>query len=270
VAKHIPGPLYFQQQGATGTPMIFLHSTPDEHRLWLYQTAHFSAWYRTVAVDLAGYGRSPIPQDGVSLADQAEACWEVLDRVAPGQRAIVHGNSMGSFIAYHMVKQRPQQCHCLIMSGTGYIPGPVRQPMKVWRERYQKEGIALRHYQVLDHFSDAAKTQPAVRWYADMVCEMNNPGTVAAIVAMNGALMNAEPDSFWESCPVPLMIVSGTADRNHAAAEELHRRMKGSELRVIEGAGHAVMQEAPWQYDGYTIGFLDSLGLWPGPKPEGN
>ena len=78
MAHHIPGPLYFQQQGATGTPMIFLHSTPDEHRLWLYQTAHFSAWYRTVAVDLAGYGRSPIPQDGVSLADQAAAAATAL------------------------------------------------------------------------------------------------------------------------------------------------------------------------------------------------
>jgi pimeloyl-ACP methyl ester carboxylesterase len=245
--------------------MIFLHSTPDDHRLWMYQTAHFSAWYRTIAVDLAGYGRSPIPQDGVSLADQAEACWEAVDRISDG-KIVVHGNSMGSFIAYHMTKQRPERCHCLIMSGTGYIPGPVRAPMKAWKERYEKEGIALRHYQLLDHFSDAAKKLPVVQHYARMVVELNNPATVQGIIAMNAALMNAEPDSFWESCPVPLMIVSGTADRNHAAAEELHRRMKGSEFRVVEGAGHAVMQEAPWLYDGYCIEFLTKLGLWPGPR----
>ena len=46
MARHIPGPLYFQQSGATGTPMVFLHSTPDDHRFWMYQTAHFSAWFR--------------------------------------------------------------------------------------------------------------------------------------------------------------------------------------------------------------------------------
>jgi len=267
VAKHIPGPLYYQQQGATGPVMIFLHSTPDDHRLWLYQTAHFSAWYRTIAVDLAGYGRSPIPQDGVTLADQAEACWEVVDRVdGGGGQIVVQGNSMGSFIAFHMCKQRPERAHCLIMSGTGFIPGPVRQPMKVWRERYLKEGIGLRHYQLLDHFSDAAKKKPEVQYYANMVVELNNPATVGAIAAMNGALMNAEPDSFWEDCPVPLMIVSGTADRNHPAAEVLHKRMKGSQFRVVEGAGHAVMQENPALYDSYCIEFLDSLGLWPGPK----
>jgi hypothetical protein len=34
---------------------------------------------------------------------------------------------------------------------------------------------------------------------------------------------------------------------------------------VIEGAGHSVMQEAPWQYDRYCIEFLAKLGLWTGP-----
>ncbi len=264
MARHIPGPLYYQQLGATGTPMIFLHSTPDDHRLWLYQTARFSSWYRTIAVDLAGYGRSAAPQAGVTVADQAEACWEVVDRVAPGQKTIVQGNSMGSFIGFHMAKQRPERAHCLIMSGCGYLPGPVRAPMKRWKDRYEAEGIALRHLQVLDHFSDAAKALPHVRHYADMVVELNNASTLGAIVAMNAALMTAEPDAFWADCPVPLLIVSGTADRNHPAAEELHRRLAGSELRVIEGAGHAVMQEAPWDYDRFAIEFLARLGLFPG------
>jgi pimeloyl-ACP methyl ester carboxylesterase len=264
MAKHIPGPLYYEQLGRTGAPMIFLHSTPDDHRLWMYQTAHFSSWYRTIAVDLAGYGRSPIPQDGVTIADQAASCWEVVDAVAPG-KTIIHGNSMGSFIGYHMAKQRPAETHCLIMSGTGFIPGPVREPMRRWKERYEKEGIALRHYQVLDHFSDAAKKLPHVQHYAKMVVELNNSGTVGAIVAMNHALTQAEPDEFWRQCPVPLLIVSGTADRNHQAAVALHEFNKGSQFGVIEGAGHSVMQEAPWQYDRYCIEFLAKLGLWTGP-----
>ena len=75
--------------------MIFLHSTPDDHRLWMYQTAHFSAWYRCLAVDLPGYGRSAAPQPGLKIEDMAEACWEVIDRVTSGG-AIIHGNSLGS------------------------------------------------------------------------------------------------------------------------------------------------------------------------------
>jgi pimeloyl-ACP methyl ester carboxylesterase len=71
VARHIPGPLYYEQQGASGTPMLFLHSTPDDHRLWMFQTAHFSAWYRCIAVDFAGYGRAPAPPPGGGVVFQA-------------------------------------------------------------------------------------------------------------------------------------------------------------------------------------------------------
>src|SRR6185312_7501427 len=71
MARHIPGPLHFVQQGADGMPMLFIHSTPDDHRLWYIQTAHFSSWYRTIAVDLAGYGHSPAPQQGVQVTDQS-------------------------------------------------------------------------------------------------------------------------------------------------------------------------------------------------------
>jgi 3-oxoadipate enol-lactonase len=264
VAAHIPGPLYYQQQGPTGIPMIFLHSTPDDHRLWMYQTAHFSAWYRTVAVDLAGYGRSPIPQPGVTIPDQAAACWEVLDRVAPGQKAIIHGNSMGSMIAKHMVAQQPERTLALIVSGTGYIK--VRTPMARWEARYKEEGIDLRYKQCLDHFSPAAQERPLVKHYASMVCELNNHGTLASIIAMNQALQVTDTDEFYASLKGPMLIISGTADRNHPAAVELQKYMKGSELKAIDNAGHAVMQEAPWLYDKYSIQFLAKHGLWSGPE----
>jgi pimeloyl-ACP methyl ester carboxylesterase len=260
LAAHIPGPLYFQQQGPTGIPMIFLHSTPDDHRLWMYQQAHFSSWYRTIAVDLAGYGRSPIPQPGVSVPDQAMACWEVLDRIAPGEKAIIHGNSMGSMIAKHMVYQQPERTLALIISGTGYIR--VRTPMAKWEERYKAEGIDLRYLQCLDHFSVPMQEKPLTQYYSKMVCELNNHGTLASIIAMNQALQVPDSDEFYAALKRPTLIISGDADRNHASAIELQKHMEGSILKTIVGAGHAVMQESPWEYDRYSIEFLTDLGLW--------
>ena len=260
MAAHIPGPLYFHQQGPTGIPMIFLHSTPDDHRLWMFQQAHFSSWYRTIAVDLAGYGRSPIPQAGVSIPDQAVACWEVLDRVAPGEKAIIHGNSMGSMIAKHMAHQRPERTAALIISGTGYLP--VRSPMAKWEARYKEEGIDLRYKQCLDHFSPRKQELPLVQYYSKMVCELNSLGTVESIIAMNQALQVPDTDAFYAGITVPTLIISGTADRNHQTAVDLVKYIKGSILQSIDDAGHAVMQEAPWAYDQYCIEFLTGLRLW--------
>jgi pimeloyl-ACP methyl ester carboxylesterase len=47
-------------------------------------------------------------------------------------------------------------------------------------------------------------------------------------------------------------------------AEELARRIKGCEYKVIEGAGHSSMMEAPWEFDRYCIDFLKKHGLFPG------
>jgi pimeloyl-ACP methyl ester carboxylesterase len=154
----------------------------------------------------------------------------------------------------------------LILSGCGYLP--KRDAMSVWAKRYAEEGLDLRFKQVLDHFSPAAQNLPHVQHYARMVCELNNPSTVASIIAMNQALMNdPEPDEFFATLTMPVLIISGTADRNHKAAELLHGHIKGSAFRAIDGAGHAAMLEAPWAYDRHVIAFLDRHGLWPGEPP---
>jgi pimeloyl-ACP methyl ester carboxylesterase len=261
MAARIPGPLYFEQQGRSGTPMVFLHSTPDDHRLWLYQAAHFSPWYRTIAIDLGGYGRSPAVPDGVTLADAAAACWEAVDRVSDGP-IILHGNSIGSGVAQRMVEQQSDRVQALILSGTGYSPSA--EVFQRWVERYRNEGIELRHKQLFDHFAPAARNDPILTYYAAMVIELNNAGTLASIIAMNQANVDRPPESYYRTIKVPTLIIAGTEDRTYKSSFDLQRLIAGSEHRSIDGAGHAPMIEMPCEYDKDTIDFLKKLGLWPG------
>lgn len=260
MANHIPGPLYYEQQGQSGIPMLFLHSTPDDHRLWMFQTAYFSAWYRTIAIDLAGYGRSPAPQKGVRIVDQADACWEVVDRITSGG-IIIQGNSMGSMIARIMAAQRPERTLALIISGCAYQP--ERSQMKEWGERFRNEGLKLRHEQILYHFAPARRNDPLMLWYADMLCALDNLGTLDSIIAMNEALQTTHPAEFGEGIVSPALLISGSVDRNHPNAPELARRIKGCEYKVVEGAGHSSNFEAPWEFNGYCTDFLKKHGLFP-------
>ncbi|MCZ6610380.1 MAG: alpha/beta hydrolase, partial [Alphaproteobacteria bacterium] len=41
-----------------GPPMVLIHANPFDHNLWMYQIAHFSTWFKVIAVDIRGYGRS--------------------------------------------------------------------------------------------------------------------------------------------------------------------------------------------------------------------
>jgi pimeloyl-ACP methyl ester carboxylesterase len=228
----------------------------------MFQTARFSAWYRTISIDLAGYGRSPNVHSGVTLDDQARACWDAIDRVSP-EPVIIQANSIGASVATHMANQKPERVLALVLSGTGY--GTSAEVMWKWVERYRQEGIGLRHEQLLDHFSEAAQQHPLVRHYADMVVELNNAGTNESIVAMNeaNARSRPRPEAFYDALTMPMLVVSGTEDRTFASAEALHRRIAHSEFAAIDKVGHACNFEAPWEYDRICIDFLRRHGLFP-------
>ncbi|MFM9969193.1 MAG: alpha/beta fold hydrolase [Burkholderiales bacterium] len=262
MARHIPGPLYFERQGATGRPMAFMHSTPDDLRFWMFQMAHFSAWFRCIAIDAAGYGRSPAAAEGVTMDDQASAHWEAIDRVTTDP-VILHGNSMGSLTVRIMAVQRPERVSALILSGVGYSTN-MREIQDRWKKRYTEEGIALRNFQVLDHFCDRMKKDPLVQHYASMVDELNNLSTLASIIAMNEALASFDmSDDYMARIKAPTLIITGTEDRSHAGVPELQKRIKGCEVRNMVGAGHANNFEKPWEYDQHVIEFLTKHGLYP-------
>jgi len=261
LAHHIPGPLYFEQLGATGIPMVFLHSTPDDHRLWMYQTAHFSSWYRTIAIDMAGYGRSPAVQKGVTMEDMAAACWEAVDRVS-GDAVIIHGNSMGGSVTQRMWHQHPERVKALVLSGTGF--SQATDVFKRWVERYTAEGVALRYEQLFDHFSAAHKSDPILRFYADMVVELNNEGTCASIIAMNEANAHRPPEAFYRAITAPTLIMAGVEDRSYQSSVALSKLIPRAEFQAIEGVAHAPMIETPADYDRHAIAFLKKHGLFPG------
>jgi pimeloyl-ACP methyl ester carboxylesterase len=88
VAAHIEGPLYYERMGTIGPVMAFVHPNPMDQSCWIFQMAHLSTWYRCIAVDIPGYGRSPKGTPGLTMDDMAQACWEAIDDVAPGERAL--------------------------------------------------------------------------------------------------------------------------------------------------------------------------------------
>ena len=82
MAKHIDGPLYYEQMGRTGPVMAFVHPNPMDQSCWIFQMAQLSTWYRCIAIDIPGYGRSPKARPGLTMQDTAQACWETIEDIA--------------------------------------------------------------------------------------------------------------------------------------------------------------------------------------------
>jgi pimeloyl-ACP methyl ester carboxylesterase len=152
MAKNIDGPLYYERMGRTGPVMAFVHPNPMDQSCWIFQMAQMSTWYRCIAIDVPGYGRSPKCRKGVTMNDVAQGCWEAIDEIAPGENAILVGCSVGSAIISYMHHIRPAKTSALILSGTGYNPGKAFAHQRI--ADYKKYGIDFRRqgrnfYQVM-------------------------------------------------------------------------------------------------------------------------
>jgi pimeloyl-ACP methyl ester carboxylesterase len=258
----IKGSLHAEVTGPSdASSMVFVHANPMDGSSWLYQIAHFSAWYRCIAIDLPGYYRSPPAGAGLRLEDVAAACWTAVDRRSDSDRAILVGSSVGSFVVQHMYHLRPEATQALILSGTGWYE--VKPFVSHRVAGFREHGIDYRYRYTLETFSDAFRSTPLAEWFARLFCERNSSADLDTIVMLFEAQAVPEPEALQSDLQAPVLIVSGSEDPSHEAAFVLRDRLPNAEIVTLEGAGHACHMEQPWAFDREVISFLRQLGQAP-------
>lgn len=80
-----------------GEPLVFIHGLSGCWQNWLENIPHFAKTRRVIALDLPGFGASPMPTEKISINGYAAVVDQLLDQLDIGEAAIV-GNSMGGFI----------------------------------------------------------------------------------------------------------------------------------------------------------------------------
>lgn len=263
MAQHIHGPLYYERMGWTGPVLAFVHPNPMDQSCWIFQMARFSTWFRCIAIDIPGYGRSPPADAGLTTADMAEACWEAIDGAFPGATAILVGCSVGSAIVPFMYHHLPDRTSAMVLSGTGYNPGKEFAQRRI--ESYTANGIDFRWPYTLEDLSPAFRATPLAHYFADLFTERNASANLQTILHQFEALRQPEPEGHHEDIACPTVILTGSEDATHHSAFALQARIPGCELKVLPGAGHACHMEQPWLFDRFMIEFLTRHKLFPGP-----
>ena len=265
MAAHIQGPLYYERAGRTGPIIAFVHPNPMDQSCWLYQMAHFSTWYRCIAIDLPGYGRSPKADAGLRMEDVAEACWEAIDDCFPGEPVILAGCSIGSALLPYMHNLQEDRTKAIVVCGTGYDPKKEFAPGRI--KAYTEQGVDYRWDYTFQDFSPVFRPSPLAHYFASIFTERNDLADVETIILQFQALMQPEPGGHHAKIKCPMTILTGSEDSAHQRAFALKERVRGCELRVLPGAGHACQMEQPWLFDRMMIEFLRKHGLFPGPPP---
>jgi pimeloyl-ACP methyl ester carboxylesterase len=103
-----------------GPPILFVHGLSGSWQNWLEQLPVFASDHRVVAIDLPGFGYSPMPTHKITISGYARALDGVMDVLGIDAAAVV-GNSMGGFVATELAIAFPQRVERLVLAAPAGI-----------------------------------------------------------------------------------------------------------------------------------------------------
>lgn len=89
-----------------GPPVVFVHGLSGVWQNWLETLPDIARDHRAIALDLPGFGRSPMPAGPISITGYARLLGGLLDALDLPSATLV-GNSMGGFVAADLAIQEP-------------------------------------------------------------------------------------------------------------------------------------------------------------------
>jgi pimeloyl-ACP methyl ester carboxylesterase len=98
----------------SGPAVVFLHGLSGCWQNWLQSIPPLAADHRVIALDLPGFGESPMPAEPITVRGYARLVVELLDALGVEEATIV-GNSMGGFIGCEMAIRYPARVRRLVL-----------------------------------------------------------------------------------------------------------------------------------------------------------
>jgi 2-succinyl-6-hydroxy-2,4-cyclohexadiene-1-carboxylate synthase len=200
--------------------------------------------YRPVAVDLRGHG-----QNAALRPISFETCIDDLLLAAPASFTLV-GYSLGGRLALQLALAAPQRVERLVLisASAGIEDDDARAARLVSDldladrlDRLPIEQFASEWLAGPLFVGDAPEAQDLAR----SEIEKNSPASLAC--ALRG-LSVGRMEPLWErlgEISAPTMVVAGETDETYVAlAKRMSSAIAGSELQIIQGAGHALPRSA--------------------------
>ena len=97
-----------------GPPLVFVHGLSGSWPNWLEQLPVFADGHRVIAMDLPGFGHSPMPHERITISGYARLLDGLFDELGIGAATLV-GNSMGGFVSAELAIAFPERVERLVL-----------------------------------------------------------------------------------------------------------------------------------------------------------
>ncbi|HYX78989.1 MAG TPA: alpha/beta hydrolase [Actinomycetota bacterium] len=281
----LAGPVqYVEWEGPSRRTFVLLHGLGGSSLQWELVGPQLAERGRVLAIDLAGFGRTPRNGRKSKLTANRALVSRFIEEVV-GRPVILGGNSMGGGIAVMQAAVEPASVEGLILTGSVYpwargaFPSPMvmggfalyRLPrVGEWFLRQRNSRIpAERLVRIgfkLTMVNPAAVPEWLVREHADLLVErMADPDAGPAFLEAARSLLRLGENTerargLLEAVKCPVVVIHGRLDRFVPsafawAAIDAHPEWI---VRVLPGVGHVPQLEAPERWIAAVDAWLGS------------
>jgi pimeloyl-ACP methyl ester carboxylesterase len=118
----IEGPVFVADFGGDGPVMLLVHGLGGAHLNWMAVAPQLTADHRVYALDLPGFGRSPLAGRRSTIGANVDLLTRAIARLSPGPIVLV-GNSMGGLLSLGVAAQHPSLVDALVLVDPA-VPAP--------------------------------------------------------------------------------------------------------------------------------------------------
>jgi pimeloyl-ACP methyl ester carboxylesterase len=252
-------------------PIVFVHGLGGQWQNWLENIPRAAQERRVIALDLPGFGCTPMPNDGITIPGYGRCVDSLCEKLGLGRVDIV-GNSMGGYIAAEVAIQFPERIDQLILVSAAGISSAdvIRRPILA----AGRIGTAMTAHGAAQHRAVAAR--PKSRHMA-LALVARHPSLLRADLTYEGffkgtgkpgftdALLATLEYDFRDRLPEisrPTLIVWGEKDSIIPVkdAHEFERLIPDSRKVVMKETGHIPMAERPAAFNDVMMSFLAETG----------
>jgi len=262
-----PTEVNYVEMGAGSFTLLFVHGLSGSWQNWLENIPHFARRRRVLALDLPGFGHSPLPPWRISIEAYGRLLHSFADALGVEDCAVV-GNSMGGFISAEAALAEPERFEKLVLvSAAGVSHAKMRRRpaetaarmaaavtplfLKVQERGILRPRLRTAMFRNLFHYPD--------RLRAEFVWEQfhNGAGRLGLLPAVQG-LVGYDFLDRLEEVEVPTLIVWGRNDHVVPPRDALGyaKRLRNSRTVIFDECGHCPQMERPTRFNRVLETFL--------------
>jgi len=248
---------YYVEEGS-GTPLVLIHGMGGDHTVWDWQVPALRDRFRIIRPDNLGHGRSEKPAGPWKFTQFSQQIVELLDHLSI-PRAVVAGFSLGGSIGQAFAADYPDRIAALIIVSSACA-----------RTAEEQAAVDARVAQVAAGGPPAVVDGALKRWFTDGFASKhpalieywrqrllgNDPVPYSAVYQLYSEVDRQLLHRLGD-IRTPTLVITGDKDPGQTPrmAQEMNRRIAGSELQIFPGIPHMSTLEAADQLNAAIADF---------------